>query len=546
MQGYVDAGILKPVISSYGNTKGDIKPTYTFNGWTAPADQNSFYEFKPDGSYLATTGYGGAHGAILQAAQYLPSAVMSLGLNFITAGAASAIGGTLVSSGVVTSTAVANAIGAATINAGVQIASGIPPETAIKNAVISTAASQYISPEISKEVKSVITDSPAVAAAVTNMGTNIATGVLQGKSQDELLNSAVAAGTSAVVNTVANDIVANTPGLNAPDLPPELKQIALAGITGALTTGDGTKAMVNAAVQQGTKAVLDSASDDLHPETVLKLQDSHDTAATPAVDTATLASVTTPDEPDTSDLSSYIAELQRANTAPTDTDGGEGRTTPEYTLPYDTSPIDTNYGLSSNSTPTLDDMGGGTGLTATPSTSTDPEDYLSTLLPPAEGMGGGTGLTLPTVPSDSSMGGGTGLTVPVEGGTMTGSGFVSDAYTPSLGDPSSFINGGTSGLTTTPTKTITPTTTTPTKTTTPAAEPIAATVNNYYPAPTDIHANTIATAGTGFNVEDPFNASWFSDYQRAHKPTKIASGGYLDRLLEQPTSFEDLLRTLRN
>ena len=65
------------------------------------------------------------------------------------------------------------------------------------------------------------------------------------------------------------------------------------------------------------------------------------------------------------------------------------------------------------------------------------------------------------------------------------------------------------------------------------------------PADNEVH-NTIATAGTGFNVEDPFDTSWFSNYQKAHKTTKIASGGYLDRLLEQPTSFEDLLRTLRS
>jgi hypothetical protein len=65
-----------------------------------------------------------------------------------------------------------------------------------------------------------------------------------------------------------------------------------------------------------------------------------------------------------------------------------------------------------------------------------------------------------------------------------------------------------------------------------------------------LHPN-IATEGTGFDATRGFDPSWFSR-DAAQKATaakdntvKIASGGYLDSLLAQPTSFEDLLRTLR-
>jgi hypothetical protein len=53
---------------------------------------------------------------------------------------------------------------------------------------------------------------------------------------------------------------------------------------------------------------------------------------------------------------------------------------------------------------------------------------------------GGEGLQLPTVPALPGMGGGQGLVVPVEGGFVGETGFTPVGATPSLGDPSSFIN----------------------------------------------------------------------------------------------------------
>lgn len=91
-------------------------------------------------------------------------------------------------------------------------------------------------------------------------------------------------------------------------------------------------------------------------------------------------------------------------------------------------------------------MGGGTGLTAELAPLPDvsligvqPVDYaLTTQAIP--GVVGGIGLQQPTMPNIGAMGGGQGLTVPVEGGTVGELGFTPTGATPSLGDPSSFIN----------------------------------------------------------------------------------------------------------
>lgn len=50
------------------------------------------------------------------------------------------------------------------------------------------------------------------------------------------------------------------------------------------------------------------------------------------------------------------------------------------------------------------------------------------------------GLVIPTTPNIESMGGGQGITVPVTGGTLTEAGVIPETYIPALGDESSFIN----------------------------------------------------------------------------------------------------------
>jgi hypothetical protein len=105
--------------------------------------------------------------------------------------------------------------------------------------------------------------------------------------------------------------------------------------------------------------------------------------------------------------------------------------------------ISTTPGLldTANFQPSLPEMGGGTGITVTP-----------TQLPPVETIGiepvdyslgtptGGVGLTVPTMPNIASMGGAQGLTVPVTEGTVGQLGLTPTGATPVLGSPSSFIN----------------------------------------------------------------------------------------------------------
>ena len=87
----------------------------------------------------------------------------------------------------------------------------------------------------------------------------------------------------------------------------------------------------------------------------------------------------------------------------------------------------------------------------------------------------------------------------------------------------------------------TTTTTTGTSTTTKPTTPATAEA-----AAADAYVDKLVKAGTGFDPSAEFNPYWFSEYQKHQKATKIASGGYLDGLLANPTSFEELLRTLRS
>jgi hypothetical protein len=49
-----------------------------------------------------------------------------------------------------------------------------------------------------------------------------------------------------------------------------------------------------------------------------------------------------------------------------------------------------------------------------------------------------------------------------------------------------------------------------------------------------------------YTIGADFDPLLFLRQQTKQEDTKMAAGGYLDTLLNQPTSFEDLLRTLRS
>ena len=105
-----------------------------------------------------------------------------------------------------------------------------------------------------------------------------------------------------------------------------------------------------------------------------------------------------------------------------------------------------DYGLVASTTPTAGFETGdlGTGLKAPQvpeqeyAPAEGPVDY--SLTPEGTDFGTGQGLKLPTTPSLDSMGGGSGLTVDVEGGKLSELGLTPDQATPILGDPGSFVN----------------------------------------------------------------------------------------------------------
>jgi hypothetical protein len=133
-------------------------------------------------------------GFMNRVAEALPSAVMAAGLNFITGGAASALGEQLMNAGLASTAAGANAAAGVIIRTGISVAAGESQDEALKNGLMSLAASQVISPTVTQEVKGII-DNPTVQQLVSNTGTSLVTGVLQGKSPTEIANSVLGSAT---------------------------------------------------------------------------------------------------------------------------------------------------------------------------------------------------------------------------------------------------------------------------------------------------------------------------------------------------------------
>jgi hypothetical protein len=185
-------------------------------------------------------------GFMNRVAEALPSVVMSAGLNFITAGAASAIGASLTTAGIVSSTAAANAVGAAIVNAGVSAAQGVPMDKALENAAMNVITSQVISPAIASEVKSVI-DSPVIQQMATNAGTSIVVGTAQGKSSEEITKSAIGSATGALAvaagKEVGTQILYN---IEDPIIAKIASDAASAGVNALIKGGNAGKAALDA------------------------------------------------------------------------------------------------------------------------------------------------------------------------------------------------------------------------------------------------------------------------------------------------------------
>ena len=202
---------------------GELVPNFTqsrdagitgISGLTRKVGDHEFENYDTSGAFAGMSNdSGGFLGQVTQAANVLPSLAMAAGINFVTSGAASAIGGQLLNAGLVTSTAAANATGAALINAGVSVAQGTPADQALKNAAISVLASQVVSPEVATEVKSVISD-PTIANTVTNMGTSIVKGLATGQSLDQIGKLVVGSFVNSALNPTSGT---GTPGTKTAD-----------------------------------------------------------------------------------------------------------------------------------------------------------------------------------------------------------------------------------------------------------------------------------------------------------------------------------------
>jgi hypothetical protein len=223
--------------------------------------------------------------------------------------------------------------------------------------------------------------------------------------------------------------------------------------------------------------------------------------------------------------------------------GGLGLSVPKNTPLGDlSSPI--NEGTVTDLRPS--DMGGGTGLLSTGDVA----------LPSLPSMGGGSGLSVPTntiIGDKDSPINDPDVLANVVPGTVTEAGVTAPDKSVPLGDPNSFINTGTLPKLVTPVTPKTPvvpkTPTTPVKPTTPAAvTPAAVTPAAVTPAATEEASRTdnLVDEILGFDVSAKFDPLWLLKDRTQANTTKIASGGYLDDLLADPTSFNDLLRILRS
>ena len=217
MQELVRTGVLTPNVQQHGGVGqgGATNASYEARGFVKELGDGTFDEYDPSGKFIGTGqsgGGGGFLGKITQAANVLPNLAMAAGINFVTSGAASAIGGQLMNAGVVTSTAAANAAGAAIIRAGVSIAGGADATQAIKDAATSVLASQTLSPAVSAEVKGVISN-PTIANTVSSMGTNIIKGLATGQSQDQIMNSVA----GSFANSLFNSATSGTKTADASD-----------------------------------------------------------------------------------------------------------------------------------------------------------------------------------------------------------------------------------------------------------------------------------------------------------------------------------------
>lgn len=169
-------------------------------------------------------------------------AIIAIVLAVAIPGIGSAIGGQLMSAGIVSSEVTATAIGTGIASVGAQVAQGVPIEQAIKNAVVSAGISGY-APGVAEEVNQYLKN-PAVSDMIVSAGASAVKTAAAGGSEKDIVNS-MAAG-------VVGSGVANVYESAGKDYTRSTGRLLGAGAAGAVT-GGGTGAAVGALGELGSQ-----------------------------------------------------------------------------------------------------------------------------------------------------------------------------------------------------------------------------------------------------------------------------------------------------
>ena len=187
-------------------------------------------------------------------------AIIGIAAAYFLPGIGSALGQSLVSSGVITGAAIpyATTIGTALAQTGISVAQGKPLDQALGDAILSAGMGE-LTKAYGAGVKasiSQITSNPVAQNAIFKAGTDVVTAVAQGKTGDQIVQGIGNSVVATVAGAAANEVVKNIPGIN--NLSETQKNIVKTGVATSIQGGDGTKSMVNAAITAGTNSVLDT------------------------------------------------------------------------------------------------------------------------------------------------------------------------------------------------------------------------------------------------------------------------------------------------
>jgi hypothetical protein len=151
-------------------------------GYRIDPGNSTYVNFDASGTYSNTIKRGGALSGF--------EPLIGVALNFIVPGLGEAITASLVSAGVVSAGAFANALGAAIANATVSVAQGVPLETALRNAVVNTVVNTGSQP-VASAVNEIIGKPDITNALVSAAGSAVKTS-LMGGSADDIARAATA------------------------------------------------------------------------------------------------------------------------------------------------------------------------------------------------------------------------------------------------------------------------------------------------------------------------------------------------------------------